>query len=196
MKNRILIFVLAIAGLASAGFASTGLAQAGTPQTSPLPLPPGVEKELASRASNVTEVTLGKSMLSFASKFMNGKDEDDAATKKLIEGLDGIYVRSFEFDAPGQYNAADLEPLRTYLDAGHWTKIVDTKEGKGASSIYVLPLTGDQFGGLAILSTEEKEVSVVLIDGQVSMGDLGKLGGTLGIPDMSTLTAPKAKKKE
>lgn len=88
MKNRILVFVLATVGLASAGLASTGVAQ-----TSPLPLPPAVEKELAARASNVTEVTLGKTMLSFASKVMSGKNEDEAATRKLIDGLDGIYVR-------------------------------------------------------------------------------------------------------
>src|SRR3954466_7745658 len=53
-------------------------------QASPLPLPPAVEKELAARASNVTEVTLGKNMLGFAAKFMNGKDDDEAATRKLI----------------------------------------------------------------------------------------------------------------
>jgi len=93
MKNRVLVLILATAGLASVGLGSVGMAQA-----SPLPLPPGVEKELAARASNVTEVTLGKNMLTFASKFMNGKDDDDVATRKLIDGLDGIYVRDYEFD--------------------------------------------------------------------------------------------------
>jgi hypothetical protein len=35
-------------------------------QDSPLPPPSPIEKQLAARASDVTEVTLGKSMLAFA----------------------------------------------------------------------------------------------------------------------------------
>ena len=40
---------------------------------SPLLLPAQVEKDLAARAANVTEVTLNKNMLDFAAKFMNGE---------------------------------------------------------------------------------------------------------------------------
>ena len=68
MRNKIIAFVLGVAAWAAPAFA----------QTSPLPLPPAVEKELAARASDVTEVTLGKNMLDFAAKFMNGKDKDEA----------------------------------------------------------------------------------------------------------------------
>jgi Domain of unknown function (DUF4252) len=155
--------------------------------------------KLAANAKDSTNITLEGPVLKMALGLL-GSDKNADSVKSLVSRLNGIYVRSFEYDAPGRYNAADLEPLRTYLDAGHWTKIVDTKEGKEVSSIYVLPLAGDQFGGLAVISAEEKEVSVILIDGQVSMNDLGKLGG-LGIPDMSTLTddgkkAAKAKKEE
>ena len=156
--------------------------------------------KLAANSKDSTNITLEGPVLKMALGLL-GNDKNADSVKSLVSRLNGIYVRSFEYDAPGQYNAADLEPLRTYLDARHWTKIVDTKEGKETSSIYVLPLANDQFGGLAILSAEEKEVSVVLIDGQVSMDDLGKLGGTLGIPDMSILNdnarkAAKAKKEE
>ena len=84
-------------------------------QTSPLPLPPPVEKELAARASDVTEVTLGKNMLAFAAKFMNGKDQDDATMRQLIQGLDGIYVRSYEFDKEGEYSLDEIEKLRESL---------------------------------------------------------------------------------
>ena len=83
MQNRIIAFI----------FGAVALAIPAVAQTSPLPLPPAVEKELAARASDVTEVTLGKSMLAFAAKFMNGKDQDEAATRQLIEGLDGIEMK-------------------------------------------------------------------------------------------------------
>ena len=71
-------------------------------QSSQLPAPSPIEKELAARASDVTEVTLGKNMLAFAAKIMNGKDDGDAEARHLIEGLDGIYVRVYEFDKAGE----------------------------------------------------------------------------------------------
>ena len=86
MNHRIAACLLAAGVLAAPAIA----------QNSPLPLPSPVEKELAARASDVTEVTLGKNMLAFAAKFMHDKDEDEAATRHLIEGLDGIYVREYQ----------------------------------------------------------------------------------------------------
>jgi hypothetical protein len=104
MKKRIAIFVLGAATLAAPMLA----------QTSPLPLPSPVEKELAARASNVTEVTLGKNMLGFAAKFMNGKDKDEANTRQLIQGLDGIYVREYEFDKEGHRARARAQDRRNH----------------------------------------------------------------------------------
>ncbi len=85
MKHRIVAFILGAAALVAPALAQ--------PSPSPLPLPSPVEKELATHAANVTEVTLGKGMLDFAAKFMDNNDKDQAAAKQLIEGLDGIYVR-------------------------------------------------------------------------------------------------------
>ena len=96
MRNKIIALALGVAAWAASAIA----------QTSPLPLPPAVEKELAARASDVTEVTLGKNMLEFAAKFMDGKDKDQAAVRQLIQGLDGIYVRSYEFDKAGEFSIA------------------------------------------------------------------------------------------
>ena len=75
-------------------------------------MPTPVEKELAARAANVTEVTLGKGMLDFAAKFMDKSDKDQAAVKQLIEGLDGIYVRDYEFDKEGEYSMDQVDSLR------------------------------------------------------------------------------------
>src|SRR5271157_5503641 len=120
MKNRIITFVLGAAALAAPALA----------QISQLPLPPAVEKELAARATNVTEVTLGKNMLAFASKFMNGKDADEAATKQLIDGLDGIYVRDYDFEKEGQFSMEEIEQLRKYFETSEWSPIVRERERK------------------------------------------------------------------
>jgi hypothetical protein len=59
------------------------------------------------------------------------------------------------------------------------------KEAKETSEIYLQPLPNNQLGGLAIISAEPKEVSVVFIAGVLNMSDVGKLGGNLGIPDIT-----------
>jgi len=172
MKSRIITFMLGAVALTATALA----------QSMPLPLPPAVEKELASRASDVTEVTLGKNMLAFAAKFMNGKDKDDAATKQLIEGLDGIYVRSYEFDKEGQYSTDEVEQLRKYFETSEWTPMVRERERKnGETTDVMVKLVNGEAHGLFVLTAEPKELTIVLILGPVRMEDLGKLKSLGGL---------------
>ena len=177
MKNR--KFCLAV-GMALMGAAISTVA-AGA-QNSPLPLPPAVEKDLAARASNVTEVTLGKNMLGFAAKFMNGKDEDEAATRKLVEGLDGIYVRDYEFDKDGEYSMDEVQKLRQYFETSEWTPIVRSRERRTGETTDVLVKTvNGETHGMFILSAEPRELTIVLILGPVRLEDLARLKGIGGL---------------
>jgi hypothetical protein len=172
MQNRIIAFI----------FGAVALAIPAVAQTSPLPLPPAVEKELAARASDVTEVTLGKSMLAFAAKFMNGKDQDEAATRQLIEGLDGIYVRDYEFDKEGEFSAEQVEQLRKYFETSEWSPIVRERERKtGESTDVMVKLVNGETRGMFILDVEPKELTIVLILGPIRMEDLHKLKGVAGL---------------
>ena len=165
MKNRIIAFIFAVAALAVPALA----------QTAQLPLPPAIEKELAARASNVTEVTLGKNMLAFAAKFMNGKDKDEAATRQLIEGLDGIYVRDYEFDKEGQYSMEEIEQLRKYFETSEWSPMVRERERKtGETTDVMVKLVNGETHGMFILSAEPKELTIVLILGPDSHGRPGQ----------------------
>jgi hypothetical protein len=163
-----------------------------------LPLPPAVEKELAARASNVTEVTLGKNMLDFAAKFMNGKDQDEAATRRLIQNLEGIYVRNYEFDKEGEYSMEDVQKLRTYFETSEWTPIVRARERKSGETTDVLvKLVNGETRGMFILSAEPRELSIVLILGPVRMEDLGKLSGLGGLGALGDIqTKDKTKDKD
>jgi len=172
MQNRIVPFILGAALLAAPALA----------QTSPLPLPPPVEKELAARASNVTEVTLGKNMLGFAAKVMNGKDKDEAGSRQLIEGLDGIYVRSYEFDKEGQYTTDEVEQLRKYFETSEWSPMVRERERKsGETTDVMVKLVNGESRGMFILTAEPKELTVVLILGPIHMDQLGELRGIGGL---------------
>jgi hypothetical protein len=166
-------------------------------KTSPLPLPPAVEKELAARAANVTEVTLGKDMLGFAAKFMNGKDQDEAATRRLIENLDGIYVRDYEFDKDGQYSIEEIDKLRQYFETTEWTPIVRARERSGETTDVLVKMVNGETHGMFILNVEPKELSIVLILGPVRMEDLGRLKGLGGLGALGAIdAAPHGKDKD
>ena len=174
MKNRMIHFLFAAAVLALPASAAA--------QASALPAPSPIEKELAARASDVTEVTLGKNMLAFAAKVMNDKDEDEAQTRHLIESLDGIYVRSYEFDKDGQYSPEEIEQLRKYFETSEWSSVVKERDRKnGESADVMMKVVNGESHGLFILSAEPRELTIVLILGPIRSEDLGKLRGISGL---------------
>jgi hypothetical protein len=172
MKKQWIAFLLGAAAL---------IAPAMAQNSSPLMLPPQLEKDLAARASNVTEVTLGKNMLIFAAKFMNNEKEE-AGVRQLIEGLDGIYVRSYEFDKEGEYSMDEIEKLRQTFETPEWSPMVHETEHKGAETNDVLvKLVNGEPHGMFILSAEPKELSIVLILGPIHLDQLGELKGIGGL---------------
>jgi hypothetical protein len=132
--------------------------------------------KLGVNASGSTNITLEGDTLKLATSFLG----DDNSS---LRNLTGIYVRSFEFEKPGQYKEADLAPLRAYLRTLQWTKVVDVKENDEASEVYVHALPNNKLGGFAIVDVEPTEVTVVFIAGSLNISDIGKLSG-LGIPDI------------
>ena len=172
MKHR-----LAAALLALSAFALPLCAQ-----QNQLPLPPALEKDLAARASDVTEVSLNRNTLAFAAKVMNGKNDDDAAVRQLIQGLDGIYVRSYEFDKDGQYSLEQIDQLRKAFETPEWSPIVRTNERRsGEMTDIMVKLVNGESHGLFILTAEPRELTLVLILGPIRMEDLGKLRGLSGL---------------
>lgn len=133
--------------------------------------------KLGANAKESTNIALEGDTLKMATSFLG---DDSSPLRKLT----AVHVRSFEYAKAGQYNEADLEPVRAYLKTLQWNKIVDVKETEETSEIYLQPLRNNQLGGLAIVSSEPKEVTVVFISGQIDLSDIPKLGGKLGIPDV------------
>jgi hypothetical protein len=143
-------------------------------------------------AKNKTKVTLDGTILGFAAGFLgNTGDKDADSVASMIKALKGVYVRTYEFDKDGQYNAADVEPFRQYLKQQQWNKIVESQEGSELSEVYIQPLPNGQFGGVAIVSLEPRELTVVYINGTLSMSDLQKLQGNMGIPSIDLKNAKK-----
>jgi Domain of unknown function (DUF4252) len=144
--------------------------------------------KLASKASNVTNVTLDGSLLKLAGQEMSQKASTSNSQKKafaadLVHRLKGIYVKSFEFDQPGAYSKADVESITKQLESGGWKSIVHVEEKKSGETtgIYVMEEGGETVG-MAIVAAEPKELTVVNLVGPIDFSQLGSLGslGALG----------------
>ncbi|HSB27846.1 MAG TPA: DUF4252 domain-containing protein [Pyrinomonadaceae bacterium] len=148
---------------------------------------------LATKASETVDVNIDERLIQIAAKVFSEKDEDEAQIKKLVTGLKGIYVKSFEFENENAYSPADIESIRMQLKGPAWSRLVNvTSKREGIVEVY-LALSGENVIGLAVLSAEPKELTVVNIVGPVDLQKLAKLEGNLGIPDLGI--EPKKKNK-
>jgi uncharacterized protein DUF4252 len=139
---------------------------------------------LAAKANQTVDVSVDDRLMKMAAKLLSDKDSDEREVKKLVEGLKGIYVKSFEFDTEGQYSAADLETVRTQLRGPGWTRLVNvTSKKEGNLEVYLL-FNGDAVGGLAVLHMDLKEFTVVNIVGPVDLDKLARLEGQFGVPEL------------
>ena len=143
---------------------------------------------LAPKASNVVDVKLSKDLLQFAANFLDGKDDpEEAQVKKLLTGITGIYVKSFQFKTEGVWSPADVDGIRRHLRTPQWERIVgvtSTEDGENAE-VFVRS-ENQKMTGLAILVTQPKELTVVNIVGSVDLNSLSELGGHFGIPKVET----------
>lgn len=149
---------------------------------------------LAAKASQTVDVNIDERLMRMASKLFSEKDAEEKEIKQLVAGIKGIYVRSFEFEADGQYTAADVDSIRTQLRVPSWTKMVNvTSKKDGGLEVYIL-FNGDTVGGLAVLATDDREFTVVNIVGPVDLEKLSKLEGNFGVPELG-IESNKAKPK-
>src|SRR5882672_7830392 len=146
---------------------------------------------LANKASETVDVKLDERLMATTAKIFSGKDDEDI--KEILKGLKGIYVKSFEFDKEGQYSPSDVESVMSQLRGGGWNKIVGVKSRNGDNVEVYLMMQGDQIQGLAVISAEPKEFTVVNIVGPVNLEKLTRLEGQFGVPDLG-LDQPKPKK--
>src|SRR5438874_7304842 len=140
--------------------------------------------DLAAKASETTDVTLDGPMLRLAGKFLSSSDADERAAKEMINGLTGIYVRSYEFEHEGEYDKSQAERIRTQLGPS-WKKIVKVSSRTKEDVDIYADTRGDAITGLPIISAEPKEFTVVNIVGPVDLEKLAGLEGQFGIPHIS-----------
>ncbi|PYS24533.1 MAG: hypothetical protein DMF72_04775 [Acidobacteria bacterium] len=148
---------------------------------------------LANRASETVDVKLDEHLMQTTAKFFSGKDPDDAEIRDLIKHVKGIYVKSFTFEKESEYSPAEVESVMTQLRGGGWSKIIGVTSKKDGDNVDVyLMSVGDEISGLAVVSLEPKELTIVNIVGPINLEKLTQLEGSFGVPYLN-LPPPKPK---
>ena len=140
---------------------------------------------LAERATEKQEITIDASMLKTAGQALVSPGRNTDAIKQILSELEGVYVRSYEFDDPKAYSMDDINGIRKQLSAPGWTRIVANEEkGKDDWELQEVWLfnPGGKLGGIFIINAERNELQVVNIVGPIDLSKLGGLGGIFGIP--------------
>ena len=130
---------------------------------------------LSAKARETVDVAVDAAMLKATAGFLAGKDSDGAKLQELLAGVRGIYVKSFEFDAPGAYAESDIDAIRRQVSGSGWARVVGVR-GKGELTEIYLWKNRETNGGLVVIAAEPKELTVVNIVGTVDLASLGALG--------------------
>lgn len=154
---------------------------------------PNLEK-LAKQATESVDITLDTTLLQLAAGFL-GEGKDDAVIKELLNGLQGVYVKSLEFDRDGLVPQADIDAIRAQLGRGSWSRLLEVKSGRESSGSEVYSWVDKGVSrGLAVVVYEPRKFTVVNIVGRIDLDKLRNLEGQLGIPKLE-LDQPKPKEE-
>lgn len=149
---------------------------------------------LVAKASRTIDVNVDERLMKMAAKLLSDKDAEEKEIKELVAGIKGIYVKSFEFEADGQYTAADVESIRSQVRGPSWSRMVNVTSKKDGGLEVYLSFQGELVNGLAVIATDDREFTVVNIVGPIDLDKLAKLEGQFGVPDLGIETT-KAKPK-
>lgn len=164
---------------------------------SPLAMSQGLDLKFLDYLANKTDesvtVTLDENLMRLGAAFLGG-DAEAKDLRGVVSGLKSITVRSFKFDKEGEYTQADID--KVYAQLKGWSQIVDARDKKERSGVWLLQAGSKSYGGLAVVTHSPRELTVVSIVGNVNVDTIEKLSGNFGIPEVKKKDAPPPKKDE
>ncbi|HEX8337761.1 MAG TPA: DUF4252 domain-containing protein [Pyrinomonadaceae bacterium] len=141
-------------------------------------------ERLAPKAAETVNIEIDGFLIKFAGSILSDNDEEERAVKELVEGLRGVYVRSYEFKSSGEFSEGDVAQVREQLRAPGWSRVLDVETRGldfGDAEVYVATAAG-RVEGFALLVVGPRELTVVNIVGSVDLDKLRRLGDKLNLP--------------
>jgi hypothetical protein len=139
---------------------------------------------LEDKARDVVEVNIDGKLLELAKRVLQKvKDQDAKKVGDAIKGLEGIYVRVYNFENENEYKMSDVDAIRAQLQNPGWEKLANVRSKRKNQLIDVYTMfTGDVMSGVAVVISESKSVALVNVIGPIDIDLLAELSGKLNIP--------------
>ena len=131
--------------------------------------------KLADKAKDTVDVTVDSATLKETAGFLAGRGSDTERVQEVIEGITGIYVKSFEFSVPDAYSESDIESIRKQVSGPGWSRAVGVRGKRELTEIYFWR-ERDTNGGLVVITAQPNQLTVVNIVGRVDLASLAALG--------------------
>lgn len=132
---------------------------------------------LGANQEPTVEVNLSGPMLKLAALASDDSDED---LGKMLSGLAGIYVRTYEMDdtSPAGFEKA-ISSISQHLQQTGWETIVKVRERDERAHI-AIKMDGENIVGMTVLAMDEndKENEVVFVNivGLIDLARIGRMG--------------------
>ena len=145
---------------------------------------------LEAKAREVVEVNVDGELIELAKRVVSKTNDPDA--RKLgdaIGGLKAVYVRVYEFDKENEYNMADVDEIRSQLNAPGWKRLANVRSKRNNEKVDVYTMfTGNIMNGVAVVVSDPKSVVLVNVIGPIDIETLVELGGKMNIPKLEIET--------
>ncbi|HSE97721.1 MAG TPA: DUF4252 domain-containing protein, partial [Blastocatellia bacterium] len=139
---------------------------------------------ITAQASEIIDINVDGALLKLVPLAAFGlRPTSRAKIKELIDGLKGIYIKRFEFEKEGDYTAEDVNAIRSQVAAPGWTRVAGVKTGRGRQHIegYIMS-EGNTITGVAIISSEPRELIVANVVGVIDIDKLAELFREIDLP--------------
>ena len=145
---------------------------------------------LQSKAIESVDVSVGPFALWFAQQFAPERDDGGTEVKKILQGIEAVYIRSFEFAEDNAYSKSDIDLVRSQLRDQKWQPLAQIHSRKKDENVDIfIAIENDKPIGFAILASEPREFTIVNIVGTIDPQHIGKLQASLNLPHGGGRTA-------
>jgi hypothetical protein len=168
-----------VAMLATAFLVLPGAASAANPE---LTLPNF--SHLENKARESVNITIDGFLMRVA-KAMAAKDQSGDKTLQILNDIQSVQVKSFEFDNDNEYSRDDVDSVRKQLRSPGWSAVAQVRKRERREDVDVFICTeGEKITGLAVIASEPRSFTIVNVIGSIDVDKLAALEGQFGIPNI------------
>lgn len=140
---------------------------------------------LQERATDVVDITIGSLPLGIVGKLLRADDPQEAPTKRLLQGLKSVTVRSYEFDSDFVYSRSDIASIRSQLRSPIWSQLAQVRNSTNHEDVDVyIAHDSDKVTGFALIVTEPRKFTILNIVGAIEPEEVAMLQSRLQLPDL------------